>query len=329
MIRTTVSVMLACGCASTVYAQQKPAPPVPVAFTSVLEFAPLQGPVSMGVVAVDALESSKPVLNAPYTAEAVTEVTQQLSDGNRIEQRTTATIMRDSRGRIRREQRDLALGAFVAHSDDPLVTITDPAAGRHLVLNYAERVAHQSQAITFPPVEAIAADGAPQRAPRPSLSVTPGPPVSQGTRLPAGEPMGMPRAVGAPEFGVTFELPAGISERAAGGVIATPAAPRGGRDQAGLDVRTETLPSQLLEGIRVEGTRTTTVISAGSMGNALPIEIISERWYSRDLQVVMMTRRSDPRFGETVYRLTNVVRAEPPADLFRVPPDFRVERNRR
>ncbi|MBM3820352.1 MAG: hypothetical protein FJW14_15230 [Acidimicrobiia bacterium] len=45
---------------------------------------------------------------------------------------------------------------------------------------------------------------------------------------------------------------------------------------------------------------------------------------SPELQVVVMTRRSDPRFGETVYRLTEIVRAEPPAELFQVPADFTV-----
>ena len=38
---------------------------------------------------------------------------------------------------------------------------------------------------------------------------------------------------------------------------------------------------------------------------------------------VLITRR-DPRSGETVYRLTNIVRAEPPPDLFTVPSDYRV-----
>jgi hypothetical protein len=37
-----------------------------------------------------------------------------------------------------------------------------------------------------------------------------------------------------------------------------------------------------------------------------------------------MSRQADPRFGETTYRLTNVLRSEPAADLFEVPPDFTV-----
>jgi hypothetical protein len=66
-------------------------------------------------------------------------------------------------------------------------------------------------------------------------------------------------------------------------------------------------------------------VPAGAVGNQLPIEVVSERWYSPELQVIVETRRSDPRFGDTVYRLTNIVRAEPPSELFEVPPQFRIE----
>jgi hypothetical protein len=38
---------------------------------------------------------------------------------------------------------------------------------------------------------------------------------------------------------------------------------------------------------------------------------------------VLITRR-DPRAGDTVYRLTNIVRADPPPDLFTVPSDYRI-----
>ena len=93
--------------------------------------------------------------------------------------------------------------------------------------------------------------------------------------------------------------------------------------------RNETLEPRLIEGLRAEGTRTTTTIAAGAMGNALPIEVVSERWYSPDLHVILMTRRYDPRFGETVYRLTNIDRSEPSPDLFKVPPDFKVQDMRR
>ena len=39
----------------------------------------------------------------------------------------------------------------------------------------------------------------------------------------------------------------------------------------------------------------------------------------------MLSRRSDPRFGETTYRLQNIVRAEPSPELFQVPTDYTVD----
>jgi hypothetical protein len=86
----------------------------------------------------------------------------------------------------------------------------------------------------------------------------------------------------------------------------------------------ESLGTQFMEGIVVEGTRTTLTIPAGHIGNELPIQIVSERWFSPDLRVLVMSRQSDPRFGETTYRLTNINRAEPPPSLFEIPADFSI-----
>ncbi len=59
-------------------------------------------------------------------------------------------------------------------------------------------------------------------------------------------------------------------------------------------------------------------------GNDQPFEIVSERWYSPELQIVVMGKRSDPRMGEMVYRLANINRGEPARFLFEAPPDFTV-----
>jgi hypothetical protein len=93
----------------------------------------------------------------------------------------------------------------------------------------------------------------------------------------------------------------------------------------GSDVRTESLGTREMEGVRVEGTRSTVTIAAGAIGNQSPIEIVSERWYSPELKTVILSRRADPRSGETTYRLENIVRAEPPADLFQVPADYKID----
>lgn len=84
----------------------------------------------------------------------------------------------------------------------------------------------------------------------------------------------------------------------------------------------ESLGKQMIEGVEAEGTRTTTTIPAGQIGNDLPINIVSEQWYSPELQLLVMTKHSDPRTGETTYRLTNINRAEPDHSLFELPADY-------
>ncbi len=80
--------------------------------------------------------------------------------------------------------------------------------------------------------------------------------------------------------------------------------------------------TQVMEGVEVLGTRSTVAIPAGAIGNDLPISVLSERWHSPELKVLVLSRQRDPRFGETTYRLPNIVRSEPSADVFQVPPDF-------
>ena len=87
------------------------------------------------------------------------------------------------------------------------------------------------------------------------------------------------------------------------------------------------LGKQIIEGVEAEGTRTTITIPAGEIGNERPIEIVSERWYSPELQLVVMTRNSDPRSGETTYKLTNINRTEPAKTLFEVPSDYTIKTN--
>jgi hypothetical protein len=51
---------------------------------------------------------------------------------------------------------------------------------------------------------------------------------------------------------------------------------------------------------------------------------ITERWYSPDLQMTVMNKRSDPRTGTTTYKLTNINRSEPSPTMFQVPSDYTV-----
>jgi hypothetical protein len=197
------------------------------------------------------------VKNAPYAADAVTEITQTLPDGNHIHQVSTSRIYRDTEGRTRVEQSLTGLNAIAPNSKLPTVIfLQDPVAGTSYALDTTRKTATRS---------------AWQRAGR------------------------------------------GPGQKGPGG-------PRPGED----NVKTDSLGQKTMEGLAVDGTRTTMVIAAGQLGNEQPIQIVTERWYSADLQTFVMTRHNDPRAGETVTKLTNVSRAEPAHSLFEVPADFKV-----
>lgn len=90
----------------------------------------------------------------------------------------------------------------------------------------------------------------------------------------------------------------------------------------------EDLGEQVLEGLLVQGTRLTDTIPAGAIGNERPIEIVTERWYSKDIEAMVLQRYIDPRFGETTYKLVNVVREEPAPELFQLPQGYALEIDR-
>jgi hypothetical protein len=90
------------------------------------------------------------------------------------------------------------------------------------------------------------------------------------------------------------------------------------------NTRTESLGKQNMDGIDVEGSRRITTIPEGEIGNERAIEIISEKWYSPELKLYVMTKHTDPRFGETTYRLTNIRRGDQDPSLFQVPAGYKV-----
>jgi len=94
-------------------------------------------------------------------------------------------------------------------------------------------------------------------------------------------------------------------------------------------VKREDLPATVIEGVSVTGTRETTVIDTGAMGNDRPITIASERWYSPELQIEVKSERKDPRMGVTTHSLSNISRAEPDPSVFQVPADYKVEEPKR
>jgi hypothetical protein len=130
--------------------------------------------------------------------------------------------------------------------------------------------------------------------------------LHQDTKV--AEKLPVPRGGGKPPANLQGKFNARMQEQIANGTL-----------------KKEDLGVQTINGISAQGTRFTRTIPAGQAGNAKPIIITNERWYSPDLQIVIKTVRNDPRFGETTYTVTNIQKQEPAAGLFAVPSDYTVK----
>ena len=232
------------------------------------------------ILNVEPMENVPSIAGAAFTADATTEFTQLLSDGNRIERRFSTSLSRDGKGRTRSEQDVAMLGPLVvlqkgmswstapgssATATDPprFTVINDPVEGVTYTLDERTREARRSPSkastLQFLEIQKL------------------------NDKLVA---VGRASGVNAPVV--------------------------------------ESLGSRQIEGVRAEGTRSTTTIPAGQIGNLNPIQVVTERWFSKELQMAVLITRRDPQSGDTVYRLTNIVRNEPPPDLFTVPSDYRI-----
>jgi hypothetical protein len=239
----------------------------------------------------------KVVKGVPYSAEALTEVTQTLGDGNRIVRKSTASIYRDSEGRTRREQTLGSIGPFATSGDTPqTLFINDPVAGFNYVLDPRTRTARK---MPLPRIESLS-DGARSR-------------LRIQEKVVQVTPHGATGGPGAPGDRVMF-FENKVGEPGTQRVM-----------KPGPKPLTEALGKQTIEGVEAEGTRTTVTIPAGEIGNERPIQIVTERWYSPELQTLVMSKHSDPFVGDSVYRLTNINRSEPARSLFEVPADYKVK----
>jgi hypothetical protein len=262
----------------------------------------------------------KVVKGAPYSAEAVTETIQTLADGNRIINRITSSVYRDSEGRTRRDQSFKGLGIF-GQGEEPSQTIfiNDPVAGVAFSLDTRSHTAHKSIPFTFDFKTKPGTTTSTMEGQRFEFKVAPGTAAATGNVIVTAPPVG-PMPPPHPDVD-TFTLKTQAAAGAVAGatyVFKTTAGPN-------ANEKKEALGKQNIEGIEAEGTRTTVTIPAGEIGNERAIEIVSERWYSPELQLVVMTRHSDPRTGETTYKLTNINRSEPARSLFEVPSDYTIK----
>jgi hypothetical protein len=225
------------------------------------------------------------VKNAPFSGEMVCEYVQTLADGNRIVRRTNTIIYRDGEGRIRRETS---------------LEIRDANSGayrEYKTIQVSDPFGGQN--FTLDPQNRTA-HKFPVRPIREIAGVTTLQTVTVG----------------------------GIADRTviAPSTVFGPGPVRPlGRFGVNADTKSESLGSQMIEGVEAEGTRITHTIPAGSMGNERPIEATYERWYSKELQLDVLIKSVDPRSGESTQQMTKISRGEPDPALFEIPPDYTVQ----
>ncbi|HTX35695.1 MAG TPA: hypothetical protein VME43_11755 [Bryobacteraceae bacterium] len=94
------------------------------------------------------------------------------------------------------------------------------------------------------------------------------------------------------------------------------------RSEGQVNTVTEDMPPQTINGIAARGARITSTVPTGAVGNDRDFKIVNERWYSDELQILLKTVNSDPRFGVNTYELTNIVQAPPDPALFQIPPGY-------
>jgi hypothetical protein len=95
-------------------------------------------------------------------------------------------------------------------------------------------------------------------------------------------------------------------------------------NNAGPQVKTEDLGTQTMEGLIVQGRRVTVTTPAGAIGNDRDIANVSEIWSNKELRLMILQVRSDPRNGETTTKIENLSRTQPDANLFLPPADYKV-----
>jgi hypothetical protein len=237
-----------------------------------------------------------PVKGAPYSGVETSEHTQALADGTRIDNKTQTNVARDSEGRVRRETPDQ-------------IMIWDPVANASYLL---DPKAQTAQKMPMPMVFSASSGGGGGKAIGFSY-------VTTGAAVATAPSGGNAVFFNAPVNGGGAPPPLPPPPPGAGAqeMIFTQKAET-------LALKSESLGQQMVNGVNAEGTRTSSTIEAGAIGNDRPIQITGESWYSTELQTLIRSVHSDPRMGQDTFQLINISRGEPSPDLFQVPPGYQV-----
>ena len=224
------------------------------------------------------------VKGSPFSATIVSTTTQTLGDGNHISNKSEMKIARDSEGRLRREQNLASVGPWSTKQTGLAVVIVDPVANMQYMITPGNTVAVKT------PFKSANGDGGAKA--KLELDAI----MKAGAKTVALEKEKQAKSMA-------------VADKSKKVLQLEPESPE----------TVTSLGTQMIEGVLAEGKRSSRTISAGAIGNEKAIEITSESWYSQALQMVVLSKRSDPRTGDSEFRLTNISRAEPARSLFDPP----------
>jgi len=104
--------------------------------------------------------------------------------------------------------------------------------------------------------------------------------------------------------------------------------PAGDFDKGTRSLARESLGSQSIEGIFVNGTKETTTVNPGVLGNDRPLVSTREFWYSTELDTNLAVTRIDPREGTQRIWISDISPSEPDVHLFDIPIGYTVRDDR-
>ncbi|WP_156328270.1 MULTISPECIES: hypothetical protein [unclassified Massilia] len=268
----------------------------------------------------------RPIRNAPYSAQMVTERQQNLADGNQIADRHSTMAYRDSAGRTRQEIAD-------PKGELRIVTIHDPVAGITWILKPQERSATKIAR----PAEAARKAAETARAQVEQMRKDGALPTVERRKLEDGKEEIIVKRIVRADAEARQDIQEDVRIHVSKALEANGEALRDARIRlapltAGAfgDIKwaskavTRELGTRDFNGVKAEGKLRSYEIPAGEIGNRNPIVVSDETWYAPELQVTVFTKHSDPRSGDTVFRLDHLKREEPAASLFAVPADYTV-----
>ena len=270
--------------------------------------------------------SARVVKNAPYSAEIVNERVQPLPDGNQIVKRSSQLSYRDSAGRTRNEAKG-------ENGETRSITIFDAVDNTRLVISPQSKTATK---ISFDRdfskhIEAVREKAKAAMKDGKATIIERGGP---GEEIVIHRHEG-PRGSGDAKAKASVGANPRATHLAMGGPLVGPLGDLGDRlaplgnlfqDRAwSSKATTKELGSKDIDGIRAEGKLRSYTIPAGEIGNKNAISVTTETWTSPDLQLTVYSKHSDPRVGDTIYRLTNLKRAEPSLALFSAPDGYTIK----